>query len=136
LNFDILPPASRLTSRKNSLFAAQKYFFMPEKTLIPSLQCFQSDPFGVAGREYLPLSVSKGPAFPFPLTLDGFSTSPADFAQGQWSSSDYMGDFSTETPQHPMISRSELVFPFLANKTNQTNTTNQLIGIWILTFHP
>ena len=29
-------------------------------------------------------------------------------------------------------SRSELVFPFLTNKTNQTNTTNQFIVIWTL----
>jgi len=26
---------------------------MPEKTLVPSLQCFQSDPFGVRGRGIL-----------------------------------------------------------------------------------
>jgi hypothetical protein len=38
---------------------------------------------GLAGGEYLPLPVSKGPAFPFLLTLDGYPTSPADFAQGQ-----------------------------------------------------
>jgi len=67
---------------------------------------------GLAGGEYLPLPVSKGPAFPFPLTLDGYPTSPADFAQGQWSSSDYMGGFSTGTPQHPMISRSGSFFRF------------------------
>jgi hypothetical protein len=30
--------------------------------------------------------------------------------------------------------RSELVFPFLTNKTNQTNTTNQLIAICHLAF--
>jgi hypothetical protein len=52
---------------------------------------------GFAGGEYLPLPASKGPAFPVLLTLDGYPTPPADFAQGQWSSSNYMGDCSTAT---------------------------------------
>ena len=38
---------------------------------------------GLAGGEYLPLPASKGPAFPFLLALDGYPTSPADFAHGQ-----------------------------------------------------
>jgi len=53
---------------------------------------------GFAGGEYLPLPASKGPAFPFPLTLDGYPTFPANFAQGQGVS--------------PKIEEgSELVFP-------------------------
>jgi hypothetical protein len=42
---------------------------------------------GFADGEYLPLPASKGPAFPFLLTLDGSPTSPADYAQGQRCSS-------------------------------------------------
>jgi len=38
---------------------------------------------GLAGGEYLPLPASKGLAFPFLLTLDGYLTSPAIYAQGQ-----------------------------------------------------
>ena len=38
---------------------------------------------GFAGGEYLPLPASEGPAFPFLLTLDGYPTSPAIYAQGQ-----------------------------------------------------
>jgi len=38
---------------------------------------------GLAGGEYLPLPASKGLAFPFLLTLDGYPTSPAIYAQGQ-----------------------------------------------------
>jgi hypothetical protein len=38
---------------------------------------------GFAGGEYLPLPASKGLAFPFLLTLDGYPTSPADYAHGQ-----------------------------------------------------
>jgi hypothetical protein len=41
---------------------------------------------GLAGGEYLPFPASKGPAFPFLLTLDGYPTSPAIYAQGQWCS--------------------------------------------------
>jgi len=33
---------------------------------------------GFAGGEYFPLPASKGPAFPFPLTLEGYPTSPPD----------------------------------------------------------
>jgi hypothetical protein len=39
-----------------------------------------------AGGEYLPLPASKGPAFPFLLTLDGDPTSPGICAQEQWCS--------------------------------------------------
>jgi len=38
---------------------------------------------GLAGGEYFPLPASKGLAFPFLLTLDGYPTSPAIYAQGQ-----------------------------------------------------
>jgi hypothetical protein len=38
---------------------------------------------GFAGGEYFPLPASKGPAFPSPLTLYGYPTSPAMYAQGQ-----------------------------------------------------
>jgi len=33
---------------------------------------------GFAAGEYLPLPASKGPAFPFLLTLEGYPTSPPD----------------------------------------------------------
>jgi len=38
---------------------------------------------GLTGGEYLPLPASKALAFPFLLTLDGYPTSPAIYAQGQ-----------------------------------------------------
>ena len=38
---------------------------------------------GLAGGEYLPLPASKGLAFPFLLTLEGYPTSTANYAQGQ-----------------------------------------------------
>ncbi len=38
---------------------------------------------GFTGGEYLPLPASKEPAFPFLFTLDGYPTSPADYAQKQ-----------------------------------------------------
>jgi hypothetical protein len=38
---------------------------------------------GLAGGEYLPLTTSKGPAFPCLVTLDGYPTPPADCAQKQ-----------------------------------------------------
>ena len=53
-----------------------------------------------AGGECLPLPASEGPAFPFPLTLDGYPTSPADYAQEQRNSPEKIGDsgdFSMET---------------------------------------
>jgi len=48
---------------------------------------------GFAGGEYLPLPASKGLAFPFLLTLDGYPTSPANYAQEQ--------RCSLETPETP-----------------------------------
>jgi len=38
---------------------------------------------GFAGGEYFPLPASKGLAFPFLLTLDGYPTSPGICAQEQ-----------------------------------------------------
>ena len=55
--------------------------FVGGKADIPSLSASEVTLSGLAGGECLPLPVSKGPAFPFPLTLDGYPTSPADFAQ-------------------------------------------------------
>jgi len=49
---------------------------------------------GFAGGEYFPLPASKGPAFPFLLTLDGYPPSPADCAQKQRNPSEK----SQETP--------------------------------------
>jgi len=39
---------------------------------------------GFAGGEYLPLPASKGPAFPFLLTLEGYPTSPPDSLRYYW----------------------------------------------------
>jgi len=49
---------------------------------------------GLAGGEYLPLPASKGPAFPFLLTLDGDPTSPVICAQEQ--------RCSPKTPETPV----------------------------------
>ncbi len=54
---------------------------------------------GFACGEYLPLPASKGPAFPFPLTLDGYPTSSADYAQKQRSHLEK----SPETPISPLL---------------------------------
>jgi len=56
---------------------------------------------GFAGGEYLPLPTSKGPAFPFLLTLDGYPTSPADCAQKQRSPSEK----TQETPENFSIDK-------------------------------
>ncbi len=58
---------------------------------------------GLAGGEYLPLPASKGLAFPFLLTLDGYPTSPANYAHGQ--------RCSLETPETPVASMLELIAP-------------------------
>ena len=55
--------------------------FVGGKAGIPSLSASEVTLSGLAGGEYLPLPVSKGPAFPSLLTLDGYPTSPADFVQ-------------------------------------------------------
>ncbi len=49
---------------------------------------------GFAGGEYLPLPASEGPAFPCLVTLDGYSTSSADYAQKH----QYLPEKSPETP--------------------------------------
>jgi len=67
--------------RKNSLIATQKVFWW-ENPLSLRFNTSGVTLSGLAGGEYLPLPVSKGPAFPSPLTLDGYPTPPADFAQG------------------------------------------------------
>jgi hypothetical protein len=59
-------------------------------------------PSGLAGGEYLPLPVSKGPAFPFLLTLDGYSTSPANFAQGRECSAK-----TEETPDFALFAENQ-----------------------------
>jgi len=106
------------------------FFHAEEKTLVPSLNASKVTLSGFARAEYLPLPASKGPAFPFPLTLGGYPTFPANFAQGQG-----LSPKSEEASERKNLkSRSELVFPFLTNKTNQTNTTNQLIAICHLAF--
>ncbi len=56
---------------------------------------------GFAGGEYLPLPASKGPAFPFLLTLDGYPTSSADYAQKQ----QYPPEKSPETPGFKLLQR-------------------------------
>ena len=48
---------------------------------IPSLSASEVTRSGLEGGECFPLFVSKGPGFPSLLTLDGYPTSPADFAQ-------------------------------------------------------
>jgi hypothetical protein len=53
-------------------------------TVVPSLQCFRSDPFGVRRRGIptpLPRPVAEGS--PFLLTLGGYPTAPSIFARGQ-----------------------------------------------------
>jgi len=58
---------------------------------------------GLAGGEYLALPASKGLAFPFLLTLDGYPTSPAIYAQGQ--------RFSPKIKETPVHASSQLVMP-------------------------
>jgi hypothetical protein len=45
--------------------------------------CFPGEPFGAHRRGILTPQASKGLASPFLLTLDGYPTSPAMYAQGQ-----------------------------------------------------
>jgi hypothetical protein len=60
-----------------------KIFFHRRTPLSFCFNAFEVTLSGFAGGEYLPLPASKGLAFPFLLTLDGYPTSPADYAQGQ-----------------------------------------------------
>jgi hypothetical protein len=57
--------------------------FHERKPLSFRFPAFEVTLSGLAGGEYLPLPASKGLAFPFLLTLDGYPTSPAMYAQGQ-----------------------------------------------------
>jgi len=75
---------------KNSLMfapgiwaTAREHIFYAGETLVPSLNASKVTLSGFTGGEYLPFPASKGPAFPFPLTLDGYPTFPANFAQEQ-----------------------------------------------------
>ena len=92
---------------KNLLLAAQKLFSW-EKTIVPSLQCFRSDPFGVRGRGILTpsslkgwLSPSRSPSMGTPL-LQQISLSHNGFSPE-----------TDETPEQINFdSHSELVFSF------------------------
>jgi len=64
---------------KKSLFADQNIFH-GRKPLSLRFSAFGVTLSGLAGGEYLPLPASKGLAFPFLLTLDGYPTPPANFA--------------------------------------------------------
>jgi hypothetical protein len=59
-------------------------FFYQLKPSSFRFSAFEVTLSGFAGGEYLPLPSSKGLAFPFLLTLDGYPTSSAIYAQGQW----------------------------------------------------
>jgi len=61
----------------------QILFFISENPCPFASPAFEVTLSGLAGGEYLPLPASKGLAFPFLLTLDGYPTSPAIYAQGQ-----------------------------------------------------
>jgi len=62
----------------------QIVFLMSEDPCPFRFPAFEVTLSGLAGGEYLPLPASKGLAFPFLLTLHGYLTSPAIYAQGQW----------------------------------------------------
>jgi hypothetical protein len=67
----------------NLFIIYQALFFSSENPCPFASPAFEVTPSGLAGWEYLPLPASKGLAFPFLLTLDGYPTSPAIYAQGQ-----------------------------------------------------
>jgi len=60
---------------------------------------------GFAGGEYLPLPASKGLAFPFLLTLDGYPTSSANLAHGQ--------RCSLETQETPILTKLTFILDLL-----------------------
>jgi hypothetical protein len=62
---------------RNLLIVWHILFFMSENLLSFRFRVFEVTLLGVAGGEYLPLPASKGLAFPFLLTLEGYPTSPA-----------------------------------------------------------
>jgi hypothetical protein len=67
----------------NLLIMSQILSLMSEDPCPFASPAFELTLSGLAGGEYLPLPASKGLAFPFLLTLDGYPTSPAMYAQGQ-----------------------------------------------------
>ena len=67
----------------NLLIIYQILFLISENPCPFASPAFEVTISGLAGGEYLPLPASKGLAFPFLLTLDGYPTSPAIYAQGQ-----------------------------------------------------
>jgi len=67
----------------NLLIIWQTLFFISENPCPFASPAFEVTLSGLAGKDYLPLPASKGLAFPFLLTLDGYPTSPAIYAQGQ-----------------------------------------------------
>jgi hypothetical protein len=67
----------------NLFIIYQIVFFISESPCPFASPAFEVTLSGLTGREYLPLPASKGLAFPFLLTLNGYSTSPAIYAQGQ-----------------------------------------------------
>ena len=68
----------------HNLFIIWQILFLSSENPCPfASPAFEVTLSGLAGGEYLPLPASKGLAFPFLLTLDGYPTSPAIYAQGQ-----------------------------------------------------
>jgi len=68
----------------HKLFIIYQILFLISENPCPfASPAFEVTLSGLAGGEYLPLPASKGLAFPFLLTLDGYPTSPAIYAQGQ-----------------------------------------------------
>jgi hypothetical protein len=67
----------------NLLIIWQVLFLMSQNPCPFASPAFEVTLLGLAGGEYLSLPASKGLAFAFLLTLDGYHTSPAMYAQGQ-----------------------------------------------------
>ncbi len=68
----------------HNLFIIWQIVFLISENPYPfASSAFEVTSSGLAGGEYLLLPASKGLAFPFLLTLDGYPTSPAIYAQGQ-----------------------------------------------------
>ena len=83
-----------------------QYFSWERKPLSLRFSASKVTLSGLAGGEYLPLSASKGLAFPFLVTLDGYPTSPAHYAHGQ-----RFSPVTLDAPERKNLNlRSELVF--------------------------
>jgi hypothetical protein len=97
---------SNRRSLKKFPFAGEKLFH-ERKPLSLRSNASKVTLSGFAGGEYLPRPASKGLAFPFLLALDGYPTSPANYAHGQ--------RFSPGTQENRerqnLNSRSELLLP-------------------------